>query len=91
MKLLLTDVKKMPLGQISKSQIAKGFECLEELEKDVNANKKTNINALSSKFYTLIPHNFGRRVPPPLNTAELVQEKMNMLAVSYLGFLLSRL
>jgi poly [ADP-ribose] polymerase len=32
------DVKKMPLGQISKSQVKKGYDVLEELEQAINAN-----------------------------------------------------
>ena len=28
----LVDVKKMPLGKLSKTQIAKGFEALEEIQ-----------------------------------------------------------
>ncbi|XP_005100577.1 protein mono-ADP-ribosyltransferase PARP3 [Aplysia californica] len=76
------DVKKMPLGKLSKTQIAKGFEALEEIEEAINSNKpKNSLNALSSKFYTAIPHDFGRRVPPAISTAEEVQKKYDMLAV----------
>ena len=32
---LKLDVKKMPLGQLSKQQIARGFDCLDELEKAI--------------------------------------------------------
>jgi poly [ADP-ribose] polymerase len=60
-----------------------GFEILEELEEAVNNHKPTNtLQALSSKFYTAVPHDFGRRVPPVINTLEMVQNKYDMLAVS---------
>ena len=37
----ISDVKKMPLGKLSKSQVAKGFECLEEIEDKIeNKTKK---------------------------------------------------
>ncbi|CAG5126727.1 unnamed protein product [Candidula unifasciata] len=75
------DVKKMPLGKLGKAQIAKGFEALEELEEAVKNNKKSAINELSSKFYTVIPHSFGRSVPPPIDTLEELQRKYDMLAV----------
>lgn len=42
----------MPLGKLSKSQIAKGFEILEEIEKELTKPKQTKINELSGKFYT---------------------------------------
>lgn len=29
------DVKKMPLGKLSKTQIAKGFECLEDIQAEI--------------------------------------------------------
>lgn len=75
------DVKKMPLGQITKSQVKKGYDVLEELEQAINANNAAQINTISSKFYTLIPHSFGRRVPPPINTPELLHKKVDMLNV----------
>lgn len=61
----------MPLGKISKMQIAKGFEVLEEIEDILKSEKLNNkkINDLSSKFYTLIPHDFGRQRPPPINSS----------------------
>ena len=34
---ILTDVKKMPLGKLSKTQIAKGFEALEEIQAAVES------------------------------------------------------
>ena len=59
-----------------------GFEILEELEDAVGAKKPQNtLQMLSSKFYTAIPHDFGRRTPPVINTTEGVQKKYDMLAV----------
>lgn len=75
------DVKKMPLGQITKSQVKKGYDVLEELEDAINSGNGTKINDVSSKFYTLIPHAFGRRVPPPIGTIELLHKKVDMLNV----------
>jgi poly [ADP-ribose] polymerase len=75
------DVKKMPLGQLTKSQVQKGFEVLEELETAIEAGTSRPIQDLSSRFYTLIPHAFGRRVPPPINTPDLLQKKFDMLNV----------
>lgn len=76
------DVKKMPLGKLSKSQIAKGFEILEELEAVMENKKKGSYADISSKFYTAIPHDFGRTRPKPIDTREALQLKYDMLAVS---------
>ncbi|CAH1797246.1 unnamed protein product [Owenia fusiformis] len=77
------DVKKMPLGKLSKVQIAKGFECLEEIQKAIEKKKSVHseLVALTSKFYTLIPHDFGRQRPPIITTMEVVRAKMDMLLV----------
>ncbi len=75
------DVKKMPLGQLSQKQVEKGFDVLEELEKAIKAKKSKDIMDITSKFYTVIPHSFGRRVPPVIDTLELLQKKMDMLNV----------
>ncbi|KAJ8259792.1 hypothetical protein GJAV_G00173510 [Gymnothorax javanicus] len=76
------DVKKMPLGKLSKLQIAKGFEVLEEIEEAMKAkNKKNLLEELSSKFFTVIPHNFGRNRPPVINDAKVVEQKKEMLMV----------
>jgi poly [ADP-ribose] polymerase len=75
------DTKKMPLGKLSKTQIAKGFEALEELEEAIKGKKTSKINELSSKFYTVIPHSFGRSTPPAIKTTEELQNKYDMLAV----------
>lgn len=75
------DVKKMPLGQLSKTQVQKGYQVLEELEEAIKANSAKQINDLSSRFYTVVPHAFGRRVPPPINTVDLLHKKVDMLNV----------
>jgi poly [ADP-ribose] polymerase len=75
------DVKKMPLGQLSKSQVAKGFEVIDQLELAIKAGKPKDVMDLTSRFYTVIPHSFGRRVPPVINTTELLDKKKEMLNV----------
>lgn len=80
---ILPDVKKMPLGKLSKQQIARGFEALEKVEAALKAptDSGRSLEELSSHFYTVIPHNFGRSRPPPINSPELLQAKKDMLLV----------
>ncbi|XP_057311837.1 protein mono-ADP-ribosyltransferase PARP3-like isoform X2 [Hydractinia symbiolongicarpus] len=75
------DVKKMPLGKLSKTQIAKGFEILEDMENELKKKTKNKLQELTSTFYTLIPHNFGRQRPPTITDAETLQLKMDMLTI----------
>lgn len=82
MECMNLDIKKMPLGKLSKLQIAKGFEVLEEIEGAMNQkSKNSRLEELSSKFFTTIPHNFGRNRPPTINDKETVEKKKEMLMV----------
>ena len=75
------DVRKMPLGQLSKSQVQKGFDALDEVEKALNTNSPAGLMQATSLFYTVIPHDFGRRKPPVINSSETLQKKRDMLNV----------
>ncbi|KAG8536786.1 hypothetical protein GDO81_025680, partial [Engystomops pustulosus] len=82
MQTMNLDIKKMPLGKLSKAQIAKGFEALEELQAALERKaNKSALSELSSRFYTIIPHNFGRQTPPVIDTQEVLQAKKDMLLV----------
>ncbi|XP_048755792.1 protein mono-ADP-ribosyltransferase PARP3-like isoform X1 [Ostrea edulis] len=81
MKSFDIDVKKMPLGKLSKTQLAKGFEVLEELEQAVDSKNRKKMMDLSSRFYTVIPHDFGRKIPPVIDTLEIIRQKYDMLLV----------
>ena len=59
MKEIGYDPKKMPLGKLADQTIKEGFQVLSELQNAIKANKKDLFNPLSSRFYSLIPHDFG--------------------------------
>ena len=42
----------------------------------------SRLSELTSRFYTIIPHDFGRRVPPVIRDSETLQKKFDMLLVS---------
>eukprot|EP00434_Breviolum_minutum_P001435 symbB.v1.2.001263.t1/scaffold65.1/size366479/10 len=52
-----------PLGKLTEQQIEKGQDVLD----------------LSSEYYTLIPHDFGFKVPPVINTKEMVEAEEELL------------
>uniref|UniRef100_A0A671Q956 Poly [ADP-ribose] polymerase n=1 Tax=Sinocyclocheilus anshuiensis TaxID=1608454 RepID=A0A671Q956_9TELE len=75
------DIKKMPLGKLSKQQIAKGFEALEEIEAAIKKGERNKLEELTNKFFTIIPHNFGRNRPPVISDDSVLQGKKEMLLV----------
>ena len=79
----VTDIKKMPLGKLSKMQIAKGFEVLEEMEAALAQSRpRKALEELSSRFFTTVPHNFGRSRPPVIDDQEVIDKKKEMLMVT---------
>ncbi|XP_075618049.1 protein mono-ADP-ribosyltransferase PARP3 [Balearica regulorum gibbericeps] len=80
MQTMNIDVKKKLL---SKHQIAKGFQVLEELEAALQEQppQAARLEDLSSRFYSIIPHNFGRAQPPPIKSPDLLRAKKDMLLV----------
>mmetsp|Transcript_57273 Transcript_57273/g.123933 ORF Transcript_57273/g.123933 Transcript_57273/m.123933 type:complete len:480 (-) Transcript_57273:149-1588(-) len=69
-----------PLGKLSKAQIEKGMGVLSEIETELNgAASKVTLTKLSSTFFTLIPTNFGRKVPDPILKEDQLREKEELL------------
>ncbi|KAG7390529.1 E3 ubiquitin-protein ligase mib1 [Phytophthora boehmeriae] len=118
---LNVDLKRFPLGKLSKAQISQGYEILqrlsavlEELEELTNSTAapakakagskgrrkakakakgpnaatgrsesslRNDLTSLSSEFYTLIPHDFGRSLPPVIGTMADLKLKLELLEV----------
>jgi poly [ADP-ribose] polymerase 2/3/4 len=57
------------------------LEEIEDVLKKASKNK-SKIDELSSKFYTVIPQDFGRQRPPPIADQETLQKKYDMLMVN---------
>lgn len=72
------DTKRMPLGKISKEQIKNAYGALQKIEAELK-KKNPNVEAATSEFYTLIPHDFGFRRPPLISTVEMLKDKIKML------------
>jgi len=53
------DVKRLPLGELSQETVLEGYKILRDIELVLAKKSTTNLEILSSKFYTFIPHNFG--------------------------------
>lgn len=82
MSKMALDLDKMPLGKLSPSQIQRGADVLEEIKEAIeNGAKRKELSNLSSRFYQVIPHCFGRRVPPVINSSQMLQEKMELMDI----------
>ena len=59
------------------------MQVLEEMQTELKKMKPSGdrLKELSSRFYTLIPHSFGRQCSPTISTEEGVRYKMDMLLV----------
>ncbi|KAM8847132.1 poly [ADP-ribose] polymerase 1 [Synchiropus picturatus] len=74
------DLQKMPLGKLSKRQIQSAYALLTEVQQAVSdCLSEAQILDLSNRFYTLIPHDFGMKKPPLLDSVDYIQAKVQML------------
>lgn len=72
----------MPLGKLSKRQIQDAYSVLAHLSKRLSKIDQLDqgfILGESNRFYTLIPHDFGMKVPPLLDNPEIIKNKLKML------------
>lgn len=83
------DANKLPLGKLSKRTLSQGFAALKDLgEVVVNpalAQSKYEkplqeaLNDLTSKYYTVIPHDFGRMRPPMIDSEEALKKEIQLV------------
>ncbi len=78
------DTRRMPLGQLTAAQIQRGMDVLKDIE-DILCTGRTwaaELDGLSSRFYSVIPHDFGRQRPPKIDSMAMLQkcfDKCNVL------------
>lgn len=78
------DIKKMPLGKLSNSNLKMGYNLLKMIAKEVespSAGSDAKFQSLSSKFYTFIPHDIGFKKMSEftIKTKDMVEKKMELL------------
>ncbi|KAJ7596840.1 poly polymerase catalytic domain-containing protein [Mycena floridula] len=83
------DANKLPLGKMSKSTILKGFSALKELAEVIEktdgdlAKSLGGFNQacedLSSKYYSIIPHDFGRSRPVVIRDKARLQKELDLV------------
>ncbi|KAL2854968.1 poly polymerase catalytic domain-containing protein [Aspergillus pseudoustus] len=83
------DAKKLPLGKLSKRTLQTGFATLKELaELAATPTLATSrygmqfqaaMEQLSNRYFTTIPHVFGRNRPPVLNDQAYIKKEVELL------------
>ncbi|XWS46632.1 hypothetical protein CRYUN_Cryun14cG0085200 [Craigia yunnanensis] len=72
---------KLPLGKLSKSTILKGYDVLKRIADVIGQSNKSQLEQLSSEFYTVIPHDFGFRKMRDfvIDTPQKLKKKLEMV------------
>ncbi|KAI1169591.1 PARP-domain-containing protein [Nemania sp. FL0916] len=80
---------KMPLGKLGKASLQKGFEQLKELsslikhpslaQNKYNRDREEVIEEWTNKYYSTIPHVFGRDRPPLIDNDDILRREVAML------------
>lgn len=83
------DAQKLPLGKLSERTLIAGFSVLKELAEILvdpslsTSRYGTSLGAaqesLSNRYFTLIPHVFGRNRPPILVSDALIRKEVELL------------
>lgn len=74
------DMEKMPLGKLSAKQIRAAMGVLQEVSDLIqNDGSSGQFIEASNRFYTMIPHDFGVRRPPIIDSLEMIVKKTEML------------
>lgn len=74
------DLKRMPLGQISSTQIYAAMNVLQKISKYITGNgTQIEIQNASNEFYTLVPHGFSVKRPPVIDSIDVVKTKNDLL------------
>ena len=83
------NANKLPLGKLSKATLKTGFKHLNELaglikhpslaQNKYNTTQQEAIEDFSNKYYSTIPHEFGRNRPPVIDNNELLRSEIAML------------
>ncbi|KAL9618398.1 MAG: hypothetical protein Q9160_006906 [Pyrenula sp. 1 TL-2023] len=80
---------KLPLGKLGKATLKTGMEHLNELaslikhpslsQNKYGISQKEALEDFSNKYYSTIPHVFGRSKPPPINNDDILKREVAML------------
>ncbi|KAG8766898.1 hypothetical protein FRC15_006018, partial [Serendipita sp. 397] len=83
------DANKLPLGNLSKNTILRGFAALKDLSDVIDAPNgpastsrggfRNACDVLSAQYYSIIPHAFGRNRPTPITTKPQFKKELDLV------------
>lgn len=80
------DADKMPLGKLSKRTLMAGYAILKELAAIIDNPSPGShdsvgglVETLSNRYFSTIPHSFGRMRPPLLQGMALIKKEIDLL------------
>ncbi|KAL1851169.1 hypothetical protein Plec18170_006493 [Paecilomyces lecythidis] len=83
------DARKLPLGKLSKRTLRAGFQVLKDLSDlltdrslattQYGVSYAVATQDLSNRYFTLIPHVFGRNRPPVIDNQILIKKEVDLL------------
>ncbi|KAI0638778.1 poly polymerase catalytic domain-containing protein [Trametes polyzona] len=83
------DANKLPLGKLAKSTILAGFAALKTLSEVIAqpngdtvksfGNYRQAVQDLTSQYYSIIPHVFGRDRPPVIDSIERLKKELELV------------
>ncbi|MEQ2256427.1 Poly [ADP-ribose] polymerase 2, partial [Ilyodon furcidens] len=74
------DTKKAPLGKLTSEQIRAGYAALKRIESCLKKKEsRRDLLEACNQFYTRIPHDFGLKTPPLIQTEDELKEKIALL------------
>jgi len=83
------DANKLPLGKLSENTLQKGNSILKEISNVLadpelaktkyGMSSKDTLASLTSRYYTIIPHVFGRHIPPIIDNVDLLKREAELI------------
>ncbi|KAJ3973280.1 PARP-domain-containing protein [Lentinula raphanica] len=83
------DANKLPLGKLSKATILKGFAALKALSEVIDnpnseeakkwGGQQAGCAELTNRYYSIIPHDFGRNKPPAISTQNALKKELELV------------
>lgn len=89
MTFLNYDANKLPLGKLSENTLKKGNSALKDISEVLadprvattkyGGTRDNVLATLTSRYYTIIPHVFGRNKPPVINTIDHLKREAELV------------
>jgi poly [ADP-ribose] polymerase 2/3/4 len=83
------DAHKMPLGKLSKRTLTQGYQILKEIaaligdhslaQSEYGQSWEGALEELSNRYFSTIPHSFGRNRPPVIQDDRLMKKEIDLI------------